>query len=99
MSFKALGELSIPPAALMDPSAQEVARIWIAGGGQHVSLRPDVWDDPAAWGLFLVDLAKHLARAHREISGSDERATLARIRSGFDAEWDEPTDEPKGGLH
>jgi Domain of unknown function (DUF5076) len=44
-------ELLIPPAAEEDPKAIEVARIWIANGGQHVSLNPLVWKDPQACGF------------------------------------------------
>ncbi len=43
-------ELLIPPAAEEDPKALEVIRVWVAKGGQHVSLNPLVWKDPQAWG-------------------------------------------------
>jgi hypothetical protein len=36
-------ELLIPPAAEEDPKALEVIRVWVAKGGQHVSLNPLVW--------------------------------------------------------
>ena len=55
--------------AQADPKAVEVAQVWVALGNQHVSLRPDVWEDPAAWGIVLVDLAKHVANVHYEASG------------------------------
>jgi hypothetical protein len=41
-------ELLIPLAAEEGPKATEVARIWVAKGGQHVSLNPLVWKDPQA---------------------------------------------------
>jgi hypothetical protein len=68
----------------------EMARIWIADGDQHVVLSPKLWDDPGAWGLMLVDLARHVARAYAQ-SGSSERAVLEKIRQAFDAEWSLPT--------
>jgi hypothetical protein len=90
------GQLPIPPVAQRDPKATELARVWAAEGAQHVSLRPDVWSDPAAWGILLVDLAKHVANALQEQSGRDPSDTLNRIRAGFDAEWSHATDEPHG---
>ena len=45
-------ELQVPPAARKDRDAVELARIWIAEGNQHVTLRPEVWEDPANWGIM-----------------------------------------------
>ena len=42
------GQLVIPDAAREDLKSAEVARVWVAKQGQHVSLRVDVWKDPAA---------------------------------------------------
>jgi hypothetical protein len=50
--------LGIPPAALRDNDALEVARVWIAEQGLHCSLRvglyadDDVSTEIAAWGSF-----------------------------------------------
>ena|SRR2546422_5369128 len=85
MLAKTPGALLVPPIAQRDPKAIELARIWAAEGSQHVSLRPDAWKDPAAWGILLVDLAKHVANALHEQSGRDRADTLQRIRAGFDA--------------
>jgi len=50
-----------------------------------------VWQDPSAWGLMLVDLARHAAESLRgRWTRRDE--VLFRIRAGFDAEWSTPTD-------
>src|SRR5262249_25485952 len=43
-------ELAIPAAALVDDQARELARIWAAGGQQHIALATGLWDDPASWG-------------------------------------------------
>jgi hypothetical protein len=48
-----------------DPKAIEVVRVWVAKGGQHVSINPFVWKDPEAWGIVLADLAGHLANAYK----------------------------------
>jgi uncharacterized protein DUF5076 len=91
-------ELGIPEAAKRDPRAIELLRVWAAERGQHVSLRGTAWKDPAAWGIFLVDLARHVADAYQQAEGRDRDATLKRIKAGFDAEWDLPTDTPNGKL-
>jgi hypothetical protein len=88
-------ELPVPGAVDADPEAVELIRVWVADGKQHVSLATEVWEDPAAWGIMLVDLARHVASAYEE---TPYAASLERIREGFDAEWEHPTDEPSGGL-
>jgi hypothetical protein len=91
-------ELPVPPAAATAQQATELVRVWAAGDGQHISLRPDFWDDPAAWGLLLVDLARHIAIAHERSGIADAQSVLNRLKEGFDAEWSDPTDAPSGGL-
>jgi hypothetical protein len=97
-------ELPIPPVAETDARAVELLRVWAAQGKQHVSLAASVWNDPAAWGIFLVDLAKHVSSAYEQSSGkalSSGKAfaeTLLRIKQGFDAEWQCATDKPSGHL-
>ena len=75
----------------------EILRVWIAGGAQHVSLKTRVWEDPAAWGIMLVDLAKHVAIAYAA-DGMDKAEALRRVYQGFQAEMESPTDEPTGGI-
>lgn len=81
-------ELIIPNPALSVTNSFELLRVWIANIGQHVSLRVGVWEDSAAWGIMLVDPARHIAKAHQQETGADRSKTLARIHAGFDAEWD-----------
>ena len=90
-------ELSIPEPALADPAARELLRVWAARDAQHVSIATGLWKDRAAWGIALVDLARHIARAY-ELTGKDGKIALERIRAGFDAEWSHPTDEPTGRV-
>jgi hypothetical protein len=92
------GALLIPPVAQSDPDAFEIARVWVAAGEQHVSLRPDTWDDAGAWGIVLVDLAKHIANAHYEAFGRRPPETLKKIRAAFDAEWTSQLDLSGGFL-
>lgn len=90
-------ELKIPDAAKADPEAVEILRIWLSGGSQHVSLKTGVWDDPAAWGLMLADVARHVANAYAT-DGADREETLRRAVHGFNIEMDSPTDEPRGAV-
>ena len=98
MFNKHAGTLDMPPVAARSHCAIEVARVWIADGAQHVTLRPEAWEDPAAWGLLLVDLARHVAHGFAQVRGADVADTLARIREGFDTEWDSPTDTLQGQI-
>jgi hypothetical protein len=91
-------ELDVPPSAVNDPNSVEIARIWAANGKQVVTLRPDLWEDPAAWGLMLVDLARHVSNAYEQLNKGSKKDVLKRIRWGFDVEWNRPTDEPKGRV-
>ncbi|MCU1324558.1 MAG: hypothetical protein JWM43_4207 [Acidobacteriaceae bacterium] len=91
--------LELPPAAQRDKAAFEVLRVWIAEQGQHVSIRSGAWEDPFAWGIVLADLARHIANAHAIQSDRvDKEAFLERLLEGFEAEIDNPTDEPEGEV-
>ena len=85
--------LQPPPLAKSNPQAVELLRVWAAPGSpQELTLRT-VWKDSAAWGLLLVDVARHAAQAYAQ-EGNDPQTVLARIRQAFDAEWSGPTDGP-----
>lgn len=91
-------ELPVPMSVSSDPKAIELLRVWAAHGKQHVSLATSLWNDPAAWGIILVDLAKHVASAYQQLTGKEYASSLSRIREGFDAEWEIATDEPSGTV-
>ena len=91
-------ELTIPKAAKDDESSFEVLRVWIASKAQQVSLRTAVWEDPAAWGIMLADLARHVANSYHQEAGLDRTRTLLRIKAAMDAELGSPTDEPSGKV-
>ena len=91
--------LDLPPAATRDNASFEVLRVWIANQAQHVSIRSGAWEDPFAWGIVLADLARHIALAHQlQNEGTDTDAFLQRLLEGFQAEIDNPTDEPEGEV-
>ena len=91
-------QLSIPDMAKNDSKSFEVLRVWVANDNQHVNLRFNTWNDPAAWGLLFVDLARHVANAYKDDAGIDPLETLRRIKAGWDAEWTSPTDDPSGKI-
>lgn len=71
----------------------EIVKILLENDKQKFILKPDVWDDPAAWGILLVDLAKHIANSYSQAHKLDKKEVLQRIREGFDIEWEFPTEE------
>jgi hypothetical protein len=71
----------------------EIVKILIENDKQKFFLNTDVWEDPAAWGLLLVDLAKHIANSYSQSYKLDKQEVLRRIREGFDIEWKSPTEE------
>ena len=89
-----LEELPIPRAVVAANKKAEMARIWLADGSQIVTLSPRLWEDPGAWGIMLIDLARHVARAYEE-KGLDATVALGRIKEAMDAEWSSATDWPK----
>ena len=93
-----LQQLPIPAAASEDARAVELVRVWAAKGKQHVSIATGLWEDPASWGIMLVDLAKHIAMAYEQTTGKSRDQVLLRVKEGLDAEWGTATGEPKGTL-
>jgi hypothetical protein len=79
--------MPIPPCPGPGSSSVDIARVWAADGELHVSLTADVWEDPAAWGIMLVDLAHQVAQAYERSRGITLQQALARLREGFDDEW------------
>lgn len=91
-------ELEIPPIAEEDRNSVEILRVWAAQQQQHVSLRWDLWDDPAIWGVVLADLAGHVANAFERQRGKNREETLSQIQEFFNKELNHPTDEPRGRV-
>ena len=86
--------LEVPPLADENSAAVEVLRVWAAPGApQQLTLRT-TWNDPGAWGLLMVDVARHAAQAYKA-EGRDPSEVLAKIRKLWDAEWSNPTDDAR----
>jgi hypothetical protein len=84
-------QLQIPPNVWSDPKSAEVLRAWVVGGGLDVTLWT-AFPEPDTWGILLVDVARHVARAYASELPISEQQALDGIRKMFDAEWDRPTD-------
>jgi hypothetical protein len=80
-------QLLIPPEAMEDAHSLEIIRVWIAKQEQHFTLLVGLWDDPAAWGILLADLAKNIANSYEQDSSCNRAATLDRIKKAFEAEF------------
>ena len=84
--------LAPPPGAQIDAArSHEVLRAWIVGEGLQVSMQP-AFEDPAVWGILLVDMARHAARMYADQGGCTFEQSMAKIRFMWDAETAKPTD-------
>ena len=98
-----MNERIIPPAALRDPEALEVVRVWIAERGLHVSLWIGAYKDTdipeeAAWGIILADIARHVSRGLSEEVDFPPARILERIVDSFRDEIEAPTSKVTGEL-
>ncbi len=90
--------LVIPALAAKDPRSFELLRVWIAEGSQAITLQPGIWQDPAAWGVMLADLARNIVTVHAEADPDlDTEAFLAAMLEGFDTEIEAVLNEFEAG--
>jgi hypothetical protein len=68
----------------------------VVNGQQHFSLYT-TWDDPAAWGLMLADLARHIANAYAR-EGKNREESLRTILELLERELEHPTDDCRDGT-
>lgn len=83
---------SVPPVALKSGAA-EVLRVWAKPDAPQQLTLQVTWDDPGAWGLLLVDIARHAAKAYSDRRWSESGA-FERMMALFKAELGSPTDDP-----
>lgn len=83
-------QLEIPASVFGDPNPQELFRAWAAHEELHVVFNPCFWKDPKDWGVFLVDMARHVARAYEQEGVCSSSAALKKIGVGFKSEWRRP---------
>jgi hypothetical protein len=86
--------LEAPALSRADPASLEFLRAWVSGEQVFVALREDLWLDPAAWGVALVDVALAAARSYAR-KGLPIPVALERIREGLDAEWEIASSGPE----
>jgi len=97
-----LKQRPIPEAALSDPNAVEMLRVWIANEGLHCSLKIGMYKETmnipeeTAWGTILADAARHIASALELGYSSNPAESLRRIRDSFLEELDSPTSTATG---
>jgi len=84
-------EQPIPPDAAANPDAVEVLRAFVVDGGLSISF-VRAFDDPGMWGMMLVDIARHAARAFEKEGAMPEGEALAKIAEMFEAELSAVTD-------
>lgn len=86
-------DLPVPATVNETVDAREILRVWTSTEGERVTLRVEGLA-PMAWGLFLVDIAKHVSYAYARAGTITANDAFAEILSGFIAEVGLATDQP-----
>ena len=84
----------MPPDVMGRDDATEVLRAFVVDGGLSIAFTR-AFEEPDMWGLLLVAIARHAARAYAQESEYTEDEALARIIDMFEAEIARPTDTGK----
>jgi hypothetical protein len=84
-------EQPLPPDVIGNADATEVLRAFVVDGGLSIAFQR-AFEEPDMWGLLLVDIARHAARAYARESEYSEEEALERILDTFEAEINRPTD-------
>ena len=84
-------EQPLPPDVIGRDDATEVLRAFVVDGGLSIAFTR-AFEEPDMWGLLLVDVARHAARACARESAFTEYVALRRITDMFEAEIARPTD-------
>jgi hypothetical protein len=96
-------EQPIPDAAVRDPTAMELARIWVAEHGLHCALRIGAYDETPidearAWGMMLADLLRHLGRGLSDYYHRDPLEVVDVLLEAMRDELAAPSSPVDGGL-
>ena len=84
-------EQPLPPDVIGRDDAIEILRTFVVDGGLSIAFTR-AFEEPDMWGLLLVDVARHAARAYARESAFTEEEALTRILEMFEAEIARPTD-------
>ena len=81
----------MPPDVVGRDDATEVLRAFVLDRGLSIAFTR-AFEEPDMWGLLLVDIARHAARAYARENDYTEEDALTRIVEMFEAEIARPTD-------
>ena len=84
-------ELSLPPEVVGRDEAAKVLRAFVVDGRLSIAFLR-AFEEPDMWGLMLVDIARHAARAFAQEGVCGEDEAMARIVEMFEFEIARPTD-------
>jgi hypothetical protein len=84
-------EQPLPPDVIGREDATEILRAFVVDGGLSIAFTR-AFEDPEMWGMLLVDIARHAARAYGRESEFSEEEALSRILDMFESEIERPTD-------
>jgi hypothetical protein len=84
-------EQPLPPDVIGREDATEVLRAFVVDGGLSIAFTR-AFEEPDMWGLMLVDIARHAARAYAREAVMSEEEALSRILDMFESEIARPTD-------
>ena len=84
-------EQPLPPDVIGRDDATEVLRAFVVDGGLSIAFTR-AFEEPDMWGLVLVDIARHAARAYGREAEYTEDEALGRIVEMFESEIARPTD-------
>ncbi len=93
-----MNELIIPPAALNDPNAFEILRVWAAKQEQHVTINSNLNGGPTDFGFLLAELAFHGSKLYSQKLNISEEDALNKILNGFDEEIESSSGNPSGSI-
>ena len=84
-------EQPLPPDVMGREDATEVLRAFVVDGGLSIAFTR-AFEEPDMWGMLLVDIARHAARAYARESEYTEEEAFSRILDMFENEIARPTD-------
>jgi hypothetical protein len=84
-------EQELPPDVVGREDAVEVLRAFVVDQGLSISFMR-AFDEPDMWGLLLVDIARHAARAYEREGVCSQDEAMDRILAAFAAEIERATD-------
>ena len=84
-------EQPLPPDVLARDDAVEILRVFVLDGGLSMAFQR-AFEEPDMWGLLLVDIARHAARAYAREAEYTQDEARSRIGEMFEAEINRPTD-------